>query len=39
MAQRLRALIALPEIPRSISSNHMVTGGSQPSVMGSDALF
>jgi hypothetical protein len=33
IAQRLRALTALPEALSSIPSNH-ITGGSQPSVMG-----
>jgi hypothetical protein len=37
MAQWLRALTALPEVLRSIPSNHMVD--SQPSVMGSNGLF
>jgi hypothetical protein len=37
MAQWLRALTALPRVLSSNPSNHMV--GSQPSVMGSDALF
>jgi hypothetical protein len=37
MAQWLRALTALPEVLSSIPSNHMV-GGSQLSIMGSDAL-
>jgi hypothetical protein len=37
MAQWLRAPIALPEVLSSVPSNHMVD--SQPSVMGSDALF
>jgi hypothetical protein len=37
MAQRLRALTALPEILSSVfQQSH---GGSQPSVMGSDAFF
>jgi hypothetical protein len=36
MAQRLRALPALPEVLSSIPSNHMVA---QLSVMRSDALF
>jgi hypothetical protein len=35
MAQRLRALTALPEVRNSIYKPH---GGSQPSVMESDAL-
>ena len=34
MAQKLRALTALPEVLSSIPRNHMV-GGLQPSVMGS----
>jgi hypothetical protein len=38
MAQRLRALTVLPEVLSSIPNNHIVSG-SQPSVMGSDALF
>jgi hypothetical protein len=36
MAQRLRALTALPEVQFNSQKPH---GGSQPSVMGSDALF
>jgi hypothetical protein len=36
MAQRLRAMTALPEILNSVTRNH---DGSQPSVMKSDALF
>jgi hypothetical protein len=36
MAQQLRALTALPKVLSSIPSNH---GGSQPSMIGSDALF
>jgi hypothetical protein len=36
MAQWLRAVTVLPEVLSSIPSNH---GGSQPSVMGYDALF
>jgi hypothetical protein len=36
MAQRLRALTALPEILSSIPSNHMVAHSH---VMGPDALF
>jgi hypothetical protein len=39
MTQRLRAVAALPEVLSSIPSNHITEGGSQPSVMGSDALF
>jgi hypothetical protein len=38
MAQQLRALTALPEVLSSNPSNH-IHGGSQPSVMYSDALF
>ena len=38
MAPWLRALTALPEVLSSNPSNHLV-GGSQPSVMRSDALF
>jgi hypothetical protein len=37
MAQWLRALTALPKVLSSIPSTQH--GGSQPSVMGSDALF
>ena len=37
VAQWLRALAALPEVVRSVSSNHM--GGPQPSIMRSGALF
>jgi hypothetical protein len=37
MAQRLRALTALPEVLSSIPSNYMVAH--KPSVMRSDALF
>jgi hypothetical protein len=37
MAQRLRALAALPEVLSSIPNNHH--DDSQPSIMGSDALF
>jgi hypothetical protein len=36
MALWLNVLIALPEVLSSIPSNH---GGSQPSIMGPDALF
>ena len=44
MAQRLRALTALPEVLSSIPSSpefksQQPHGGSQPSVMGSDALY
>jgi hypothetical protein len=38
MGQRLRTLTTLLEDLSSIPSNHMIDG-SQPSVMGSDALF
>jgi len=38
MAQRLRALAALPEVLPEFNSQQP-HGGSQPSVMGSDALF
>ena len=39
-AQRLRALTALPEVLRDLKFNSQQPhGGSQPSVMGSDALF
>jgi proteasome lid subunit RPN8/RPN11 len=38
MAQQLRALAALPEVLSSILHSH-IHGGSQPSVMESDALF
>ena len=38
MAQRLRALAALSEVLSSILSAH-IHGGSQASMMGSDALF
>ena len=37
MAQWLRALTALPEVPSSIPSNHMVAHNGL--IMGSDALF
>ena len=37
MAQRLRALTVLPEVPSSNPSNHI--GGSKLPVMRSDALF
>jgi hypothetical protein len=37
MSQQLRALAALPKVLSSIPSNP--DGGSQPSVMGSNALF
>ena len=37
MAQWLRALTTLPEVLSSIVTNHM--GGSQPSIVSSDALF
>jgi hypothetical protein len=37
MVQRLRVLAALPEVPSSIPSNHMVAHNGL--IMGSDALF
>jgi hypothetical protein len=43
MAQRFRALAALPEVPSSTPNNHIMAhnhlNGSQPSIMGSDVLF